>query len=171
LRRALVGYVTDVWQSSLGYAYTDAKIAKDLTLATVALPILAGNRVQLVPYNQFAWWNKYQINDTWGCRASASIYFSDSYANLRRHRQACRALSGFDTAVYVKIDEHWRGAAQCRESLNKGYWASADGDNNISPGQSRTVRVMARSIVLGRLFALGRSCARREAIACLPPCV
>jgi catecholate siderophore receptor len=25
--------------------------------------------------------------------------------------------------------------------LNKGYWASADGNNNISPGQGRTARL------------------------------
>jgi catecholate siderophore receptor len=27
--------------------------------------------------------------------------------------------------------------------FNTNYWASADGDNNISPGQGRTVRVKA----------------------------
>ena len=40
---SLVGYVTDAWQSSLAYAYTDARIAHDLTAPTVALPILAGD--------------------------------------------------------------------------------------------------------------------------------
>ena len=29
--------------------------------------------------------------------------------------------------------------------FNTGYWASADGDNNISPGQGRTFRVVARA--------------------------
>ena len=27
--------------------------------------------------------------------------------------------------------------------FNKGYWASANGDNHISPGQPRTFRLMA----------------------------
>lgn len=29
------------------------------------MTVVAGNRVQLVPYNQFAWWNKYQFNPQW----------------------------------------------------------------------------------------------------------
>jgi catecholate siderophore receptor len=29
--------------------------------------------------------------------------------------------------------------------FNTGYWATADGNNNISPGQGRTIRVSARA--------------------------
>jgi catecholate siderophore receptor len=140
---SLVGYVTDLWQSSLAYAYTDAKIANDLTNATSTLPILAGMRVQLVPYNQFAWWNKYQINETWGA-ALGVIYFSDSYATSD-DTVRLPGFVRFDTAVYLKIDEHWRAQLNVENIFNKGYWASADGDNNISPGQSRTFRVSARA--------------------------
>jgi catecholate siderophore receptor len=140
---SLVGYVTDAWQSSLAYAYTDAKIANDLTAPTVALPILAGMRVQLVPYNQFAWWNKYQINETWGA-ALGIIYFGDSFATSD-DTVRLPAFVRFDTALYVKINETWRAQLNVENLFNKGYWASADGDNNISPGASRTVRVSARA--------------------------
>jgi catecholate siderophore receptor len=51
-----------------GYAYTDARIART-DRARRQSPILAGNRVQLVPFNQFSWWNKYQINPTWARRS------------------------------------------------------------------------------------------------------
>ena len=63
----LKGYVTDQWQSWLGYAYTDARVAS-ATSATV----VAGNRIQLVPFNQFSWWNKYQFNPVWA--ASLGVY-------------------------------------------------------------------------------------------------
>jgi catecholate siderophore receptor len=43
-----------------------------------------------------------------------------------------------DAAVYRKIDENWRVQLNIENVFNKGYWASADGDNNISPGQPRT---------------------------------
>ena len=66
---SLVGYVNNEWQSSLAYAYTDAKI----TSAT-STTIVAGNRVQLVPYNQFAWWNKYQITPMWA--AALGVIYS-----------------------------------------------------------------------------------------------
>jgi catecholate siderophore receptor len=140
---SLVGYVTDAWQSSLAYAYTDARIANDLTAATVALPILAGMRVQLVPYNQFAWWNKYQFNETWGA-ALGVIYFGDSFATSD-DTVRLPGFVRFDAALYLKINENWRAQLNVENIFNTGYWASADGDNNISPGQSRTFRLSARA--------------------------
>jgi len=135
---SLAGYVTDDWQSSLAYAYTDAKI----TSATSAT-VVAGNRVQLVPYNQFAWWNKYQINPMWGVGLGV-IYFGDSFASSD-DTVRLPGFVRFDTAVYLKINETWRAQLNVENIFNKGYWASADGNNNISPGQSRTFRVSARA--------------------------
>jgi catecholate siderophore receptor len=133
---ALTGYVTPDWQSTFGYAYTDARIASD-TSAT----IVAGNRVQLVPYNQFALWNKYQINSTWAA-ALGVIYFSDSFASSDDSVR----LPGFvrvDAGLYAKIDETWRAQLNIENIFNKGYWATADGNNNISRGQPRTFRLTA----------------------------
>jgi catecholate siderophore receptor len=138
---ALTGYVTPDWQSVFGYAYTDARIAKDLTATGITPPIVQGNRVQLVPYNQVSWWNKYQFNPTWAA-ALGVIYFSDSFASS----DDTVRLPGFvrvDAAVYAKIDEMWRVQLNIENIFNKGYWATADGDNNISPGQGRTVRLSA----------------------------
>ncbi|QDM24190.1 TonB-dependent siderophore receptor [Tardiphaga sp. vice154] len=132
----LTGYVTDAWQASVGYAYTDARITSD-TSAT----IVAGNRVQLVPFNQFSFWNKYQIDPIWGAGLGV-IYFSDSYASSDNSVR----LPGFvrvDAALYVKINETWRGQLNIENILDKGYWASADGNNNLSPGLPRTFRVSA----------------------------
>ena len=133
---SLAGYVTDQWQSSLGYAYTDAKI----TSATSAT-IVAGNRVQLVPYNQFAWWNKYQINPMWAA-ALGVIYFSDSFASSD-DTVRLPGFVRFDAALYLKINETWKAQFNVENIFNRGYWASADGNNNISPGQARTFRVSA----------------------------
>ena len=66
---ALNGYVTDDWQSTLGYAYTNARV----TSAT-STTIVAGNRIQLVPFNQFSWWNKYQIRPCLGRRARRHLF-------------------------------------------------------------------------------------------------
>jgi catecholate siderophore receptor len=133
---ALTGYVTPDWQSTFGYAYTDARI----TSAT-SPTIVAGNRVQLVPYNQFSLWNKYQIDPTWAA-ALGVIYFSESFASSDDSVR----LPGFvrvDAAVYAKINENWRAQLNIENIFSKGYWASADGNNNISPGQPRTFRVSA----------------------------
>ncbi|MEA2890564.1 MAG: catecholate siderophore receptor [Bradyrhizobium sp.] len=133
---ALTGYITPAWQSILGYAYTDAKIASDTSTTVVA-----GNRVQLVPYNQFAWWNKYQIDSAWAV-AVGVIYFSDSFASSDDSVRL-PGFVRFDAAVYKKINETWRAQLNVENIFNKGYWATADGNNNISPGQPLTVRLSA----------------------------
>jgi catecholate siderophore receptor len=136
LETALTGYVTPDWQSTFGYAYTDARI----TSAT-SPTIVAGNRVQLVPYNQFSLWNKYQINPTWAA-AVGVIYFSDSFASSDDSVRL-PGFVRFDAGIYARIDETWRAQLNVENIFNRGYWATADGNNNISPGQPRTFRLTA----------------------------
>jgi catecholate siderophore receptor len=138
LETAATGYVTPDWQTTFGYAYTDARITSDTSPT-----IVAGNRVQLVPYNQFGWWNKYQIDSMWAASLGV-IYFSDSFASSDDSVR----LPGFwrfDAGLFAKIDEHWSAQLNVENIFNQGYWATADGNNNISPGQGRTVRVSARA--------------------------
>jgi catecholate siderophore receptor len=133
---SLTGYINPQWQSTFAYAYTNAKIVS----ATSAI-IVPGNRVQLVPYNQFAWWNKYQIDPIWSA-ALGIIYFSDSFANS----DDTVRLPGFwrfDAGIYATIDKNWSAQLTVENIFNRGYWASADGNNNISPGQGRTARLKA----------------------------
>ena len=49
----------------------------------------------------------------------------------------------FDAGVFYTINEIWRAQLNVENIFNKGYWASADGNNNISPGQGRTARLKA----------------------------
>jgi catecholate siderophore receptor len=135
---SLTGYITEQWQSQLGYAYTDAHI----TSATSAT-VVPGNRVQLVPYNQVAWWNRYQITQMWGAGLGV-IYFGDSFASSDDSVRL-PSFVRFDTAVYLNINANWKAQFNVENVFNKGYWASADGNNNISPGQSRTFKVSARA--------------------------
>ena len=139
---ALNGYVTDDWQSTLGYAYTNARV----TSAT-STTIVAGNRIQLVPFNQFSWWNKYQITPVWGA-ALGVIYFSDSFASSD-DTVKLPGFVRFDAALYMKINETWRAQLNVENIFNKGYWASADGNNNISPGLPRTFRVRNLQVLKG----------------------
>lgn len=135
---AITGYVTPEWQTVFGYAYTDARV----TSAT-SPTIVPGNRVQLVPFNQFAWWNKYQIDYRWAASLGI-IYFSDSFASS----DDTVRLPGFwrfDAGLFAKIDETWSAQLNVENIFDTGYWATADGNNNISPGQGRTVRLLARA--------------------------
>lgn len=103
--------------------------------------IVPGNRIQLVPFNQFSWWNKYRFTPVWAASVDL-IYFSDSFASSDDSVK----LPGFfrvDAGVFAKINETWRTQVNIENVFNKGYWASADGNNNISPGQPPTVRLTA----------------------------
>jgi catecholate siderophore receptor len=130
----LKGYINDRWQSWLGYAYTDARVTSDTSAA-----IRAGNRIQLVPYNQVSWWNKYQITPVWAASLGV-IYFSDSYASSD-DTVYLPGFVRFDLGVFATINETWKAQINVENLFNKGYWATADGNNNISPGQSRTIRL------------------------------
>jgi catecholate siderophore receptor len=132
---ALTGYITDRWQTSFGYAYTDARI----TSATSAT-VVPGNRVQLVPYNQFAWWNRYQINPIFAA-SLAVIYFSNSYASSDNNVEL-PSWARVDAGLYMQINETWKAHFNIENIFNQGYWASADGNNNLSPGQPRTFKLM-----------------------------
>jgi outer membrane receptor protein involved in Fe transport len=41
----------------------------------------------------------------------------------------------FDAAVYARITENWKARLNVENIFNKHYWASADGNNNISRGR------------------------------------
>ena len=102
------------WQSSLAYAYTDARITRARRRRTV----VPGNRVQLVPYNQFAWWNKYQFNDDVG-RGSRRDLLRRFLCLVGRHREAA-GLRSLRHGALSEDQRELEGAAQRREYLQQG---------------------------------------------------
>ncbi len=137
----LNGYVTSQWQASVGYAYTDARIVNNPTDTGAATAVVNGNVVQLTPKHQFSLWNKYQITDSWAASLGV-IYFSDSFA-ASDDTVRLPGWTRVDAGVFYKINEQWKAQLNVENLFNKGYWASADGNNNISPGLPRTFRLSA----------------------------
>ena len=130
----LSGYVTDRWQMSGGFAYTDAHIASD-TSATIR----AGNRVGLVPYTTFTLWNKYQLTDMWAAGVGVIRYtdfFASSDDTVKLHE-----FTRVDAALYSRVTPTFRWQVNVENVLNTRYYATADGNNNITPGSPRAVRV------------------------------
>ena len=98
---SLAGYITDAWQVTGGYAYTDARIENNISPT-----IVAGNRVGLVPYNTFSVWNKYQFNPMWAGGLGV-IHYSNFYAssdNTVRIPEFTRV----DAAVILTLNPTWR---------------------------------------------------------------
>lgn len=133
----LTGYLTDAWQVSGGYAYTDSRITSD----TSAL-IVKGNRVALVPYNTFTLWNKYQFNSMWAAGVGL-IHYGDSYVQSDDVVKL-PSFTRVDAAIYLNLNETWRAQLNIENIFNVGYFASAYPDNyNALPGAPRTFRVSA----------------------------
>ena len=55
----------------------------------------------------------------------------------------------FDAGVLAQIDASWKARLNIENIFNKGYWASAEGNNNISLGQPRTFRFKVREGAAG----------------------
>jgi catecholate siderophore receptor len=58
----------------------------------------------------------------------------------RSRRRRAPGYIRFDAGVFATIDKHWKAQVNVENLFNTGYWATAAGNNNISPGQGRTIR-------------------------------
>ena len=138
----LQGRVTRRWEVYGGYAYLDGRITQPIssgTTANVATIIPAGNRIGLVPQHTLSLWNKVDLAERWAAGAGV-IYQSSSYTSFNN----TVTLPGFtrvDAALYYDLGRASRIALNVENVLDREYFATADGDNNLSPGAPRTVRV------------------------------
>ena len=127
------GNVTRSWSVSGGYAYQDAFISNATTAAR------AGAQVALVPRNTFSIWNKYQLANKLAFGVGV-IHRSDVFAAID-NTVTLPAYTRIDTAVFVPFSERWRLQGNVENLVNCKYFLNADGNNNISPGSPRTVRL------------------------------
>ncbi len=127
------GYVTDWWQIAGGYSFTDARIAS-ATSAT----IVAGNRVGLVPFNAFTLWNKFDVTQDFAIGVGVLNYshvFAASDNTVR-----LPGYTRFDLGLFYQINESVRAQVNIENLFDRRYIATADNNNNITPGAPRTIR-------------------------------
>lgn len=143
----LQGEVMRNWQVYGGYAYLDGRVTQPVssgTTAAVAAIIPAGNKIGLVPNNTFSLWNKLDLGANWAAGFGV-IYQSDSFTSFTNAVK----LSGFaraDGALYYTLTgSKTRVALNIENLFDKRYFPTVDGDNNISPGAPRTVRLTLSS--------------------------
>ena len=132
----LGGFITDQWQMTGGYAYTDARIASDTTAV-----VKAGNRVGLVPYNTFSLWNRYQFTPQRAAGVGI-IHYTNLYASSD-DTVLLPAFTRVDAAAYFRLNEMWRAQLNVENVFDRKYIATADGNNNITPGSPRVFRLSA----------------------------
>jgi catecholate siderophore receptor len=127
------GALMHAWTLAGGYAYQDARI----TNATTAAP--AGAIVPLVPHHTFTLWNKYQVTSRAGLGLGIA-HRSDVFAAID-NKVTLPGYTKVDAAAYFRLAEKWKLQAHFDNLLNVNYYLNADGNNNISPGAPRSVKV------------------------------
>ncbi len=133
----LIGAITPRWQTSVGYANTNAEIRS----TTSAAP--SGRQVAQVPRHQVSLWNRYQLLDRVG--VGLGVYHqSDQFASISN----AVALPGYtrvDLALFVALSDRIDAQLNVENVADTTYFPVAHNDNNITPGAPRNARLTIRA--------------------------
>jgi catecholate siderophore receptor len=139
----LQGEMTRDWEVYGGFARLDGRVTKPInsgTAASVATTIPAGNKIGLVPERTFSVWNKLNLGAGWAA-GLALIYQSDSFTSFN-NTVKLPAFARADGALYYAfVGGKTRLALNVENLFNRRYFPTVDGDNNISPGAPRSIRL------------------------------
>jgi catecholate siderophore receptor len=127
------GNLTPSWSIAGGYAHQNAFISSATTAAR------AGALVALAPHNTFSLWNKYQAVKRLALGFGV-VHRSDMFAAID-NAVTLPGYTKIDAAAYVRLAEKWKLQAHFENLLNQKHYLTADGNNNISPGSPRAVKV------------------------------
>jgi catecholate siderophore receptor len=129
----LMGRITPQWSVMGGYAYTDAEITRTISNAQ------AGAVVAQVPKHTVSMWNRYDFTPFLGLGLGV-VNRSNMYAALDN----TVLLPGFtrmDAAMFLRLNRTLRVQANIENIANVDYIASANNNNNITPGAPRIYRL------------------------------
>jgi catecholate siderophore receptor len=122
----LSGRITPQWQTSLGYAYTDAEITQTTTAAT------AGRKVAQVPRHQLSLWNRYDISERFG--VGVGVYHQAKQFATISNLTELPAYTRVDAALFVKLSDRINAQINVENLTGTTYFPVAHNDNNISTG-------------------------------------
>jgi catecholate siderophore receptor len=130
----ITGQVTPAWEVAGGYARQRSVI----TSTTVAAP--AGRTAPLVPTATFSLWNKYQIASRFSLGVGVT-HQSDMYAAIS-NTVKLPAFTRVDGGIYFSLTESLGAQLNLENIFNEKYYPLANGNNNITPGSPRAIRVL-----------------------------
>jgi catecholate siderophore receptor len=130
---SVTGAITPAWQVIGGYANQDGRV----TSPTAAAPV--GARVALVPRNTVSLWNRYQLAPRVGIGLGV-VYQDEMFAAID-DAVTLPSFVRFDAAAYYTLNRWVRIQANVENVFDRTYYATANSNNNITPGSPRTFRV------------------------------
>ena len=122
------------WSISGGYAHQDAKL-----LASASATALNGATVGLVPKNTVALWNRYDFTRTLG--AGLGLIYRGAMFTSTSNAVTLPAATRVDAALFYTVSANYKLQLNVENLADKKYYAYANGDNNITPGSPRALRV------------------------------
>jgi catecholate siderophore receptor len=127
------GEITPSWQLVGGFSSQTARI-RSRTMAAVA-----GATVPLVPRSTISLWNRVQIAPSVGAGLGA-VHQARMYAAID-NTVTLPAFNRLDGALFVALPFRTRAQLNVENLLDTRYYATSQGNNNIMPGASRTLRL------------------------------
>ncbi|MFM9851505.1 MAG: TonB-dependent receptor [Sphingomonadaceae bacterium] len=132
LELGLSGRLMRQWQTSLGYALTNAAI----TGTTIAGP--AGRRVAQVPRHQVSLWNRYDVT-TWLGVGVGVYHQSKSFTSIS-NTTVIPAYTRVDAALFFTFAKGIEGQINIENITDQTYFPTAHNDVNITPGAPLNAR-------------------------------
>lgn len=130
----IAGRVTPAWEIAGGLAKQNAVI----TSTTAAAP--SGTTVPLVPAGTLSLWNKYQVAPRFGLGLGL-MRQTGMYAAIS-NTVKLPAFTRVDGGIYFSLTEAVGAQLNLENIFNERYYPLANGNNNITPGSPRSVRVL-----------------------------
>lgn len=127
------GYINRKWSVYAGYAHLDAKIMSSTDLA------VAGAQVGLMPKNRVSLWSRYDFNDHWGV-GGGWVSQSKVYTTFS-NKVVLPGYGKFDGLVYYRWG-NYKINLNVNNLFDRHYYATAQGDNQITPGDPRSFSLM-----------------------------
>jgi len=127
------GEITPSWQLVGGFSSQTARIRSRTTAA------VAGATVPLVPRSTVSLWNRVQLAPALGAGLGA-VHQARMYAAID-NTVTLPAFTRWDGALFVNLPRHTRAQLNVENLLDTRYYATSQGNNNIMPGATRTLRL------------------------------
>ena len=130
----LSGNLTSRWSALGAYSYQDGLITRSLSATAPAGATLAN-----LPENSFSLWNRYNVTRAVGVGLGL-IYRSDVFT-ATDNTVVLPAYFRADAAAFWTLNARLGVQLNVENLFGEDYYAYANGNNNITPGSPRAVRL------------------------------
>ncbi len=134
LEMSIAGNPTAQWNVLGAYAYQDGEITRSLSATVLAGAVLAN-----LPTNSFSLWNRYDVSSRLGVGLGL-IYRSDIFT-ATDNTVVMPSYFRTDATAFFRINSKFGAQLNIENLFDADYYLFANGNNNITPGSPRAVRI------------------------------